>query len=414
SSEERTARLQGLLRARGRWYRRCDLRFETTVPPEVLAERVVERVLALERTTVAVRLPAEGYRVHVEPSYGGLGDALARRLPPAGAAAQVALIVDPNAAEHAAGAEAALQGAGYAVRRFTMPGQEEAKSLETVRQLIDALLAAGMQRGSPVISLGGGVTGDVAGFVAAVLHRGVPVVHLPTTLLAMVDAAVGGKTGVNHPTGKNLIGAFHQPRLVWAALDSLRTLPDREFRAGLAEVVKYAWIETGTKLLADLERQRDAILRRDPACLQALVRRCVALKAQVVEADAGEKGLRRILNLGHTLGHALEAESGYGRLLHGEAVAMGLVAAARLAVALGRARSGFPERVAALLEGFGLPTVPPAGILNRAVDRVLMDKKAAGRRVAFVVPREQGGCEIVDLEPEELRQYIETERGEGR
>ncbi|MEE9275625.1 MAG: 3-dehydroquinate synthase, partial [bacterium] len=258
--------------------------------------------------------------------------------------------------------------------------------------------ALGMDRGCGVVALGGGVIGDLAGYAAATYLRGIPYVQAPTTLLAQVDSAVGGKTAIDHRAGKNLIGAFYQPAAVVSDLGVLRTLPARELRAGLAEVVKHAAI-ADPRLFAYLERNAGRILRLQPAALERVVAANCRIKARVVEADEREAGLRQTLNFGHTLGHAVEALAGYSRrLLHGEAVAIGMAAAARLSAAAGVCPPGDAERLIALLERFGLPArmrrAPEAGRLRRLVGR---DKKTRGGRARFVllerIGRVRTGCE---------------------
>jgi 5-deoxy-5-amino-3-dehydroquinate synthase len=278
---------------------------------------------------------------------------------------------------------------------FLIGDGEAAKTLTTVERLGRELSAWGLLRNDVVLALGGGVVGDVAGFTAAVYHRGVAVMQVPTTLLAQIDAAIGGKTGVNLPEGKNLIGAFHQPAAVVADVDTLATLPEREYRAGLGEVAKYALIAPpggGHGALADLvEADAEAIRGRDPDVLSDLVYRCVELKAEFVARDPEERsGLRAVLNYGHTLAHALEASGEYDDLLHGEAVAVGLVFAGELAVALGRIDASTAERHRELVSALGLPVRAPAGFHASALLELMRrDKKAKGG-LTFVLPGPNG------------------------
>jgi 3-dehydroquinate synthase len=277
---------------------------------------------------------------------------------------------------------------------LTVPEGEEAKSLREAERLWDGFSAAGLDRGSPVVAVGGGVVGDLAGFAAATFMRGLPVVQVPTTLLAQVDASIGGKVAVNLPRGKNLIGAFHQPRLVLIDPEALRTLPEREYRSGLAEVVK-----TGAALNADLFASLEAGLaalgRRDAALLESVVATCCAEKAAVVERDEREEtGLRMVLNYGHTVGHALEVLSGYRRWLHGEAVAIGMTAAGRLAVRLGWTDAATAARQEALIHGVGLPTRFSGIEPREVVDALRHDKKARDGRVPFILLRELGRAEV--------------------
>ncbi|MCY3810846.1 MAG: 3-dehydroquinate synthase [Gammaproteobacteria bacterium] len=261
---------------------------------------------------------------------------------------------------------------------------ERFKTLDTYASILDELIAKRHSRATTVVALGGGVVGDVAGFAAATYQRGVGLVQIPTTLLAQVDSSVGGKTAVNHATGKNLIGAFYQPRAVIADVDVLATLPEREFRAGLAEVVKYGVI-ADARFFAWLERSMDALLRREPAPLIAAVRRSCEIKAEVVAGDEREQGRRAILNFGHTFGHAIEAETGYDTYLHGEAVAIGMAIAASLSARLGSMPEAEVERLHDLLRRAGLP-VAPSGVDAHAVLTTMgMDKKALDGRIRLVL-----------------------------
>ena len=277
---------------------------------------------------------------------------------------------------------------------------EQAKTLDTVQYLCRAFASGGLLRDDVVIALGGGVVGDVAGFAAAVYHRGVDVLQAPTTLLAQVDAAVGGKTAVNLPEGKNLVGAFHQPVAVVGDTATLTTLPERELRCGLGEVAKYALMPGGQEVAAIIERDLAGVLGRDPEVLADLVAACVAIKADVVARDPEERtGLRATLNYGHTLAHALETGEAHS-LAHGEAVAIGLVFAANLAHALERVGADVPARVTSLMQQLGLPVAVSGGALSAEDALVLMrrDKKSTGG-LTFVLPG-AGGLERVDDPPQ--------------
>jgi 3-dehydroquinate synthase len=296
---------------------------------------------------------------------------------------------------------AALDDAGTVAELFLIDDGEAAKSLPTVESLCRRFAAWGLLRGDAVVALGGGVVGDTAGFTAAAYHRGVACLQAPTTLLAQVDAAIGGKTGVNLPEGKNLVGAFHQPVGVLCDVATLATLPEREYVAGLGEVAKYAFMGDAelSATLAD-EDAAAALLARDPAVLADVVARSAAIKAAVVSADEQERtGLRATLNYGHTLGHALETVGRYG-LLHGEAVAVGLVFAAELAAALDRLPPDAPAATRTMLARFGLPTAAPDGLA--AADLLALmrrDKKASGG-LTFVLPAPGAGpLERVDDPP---------------
>jgi 3-dehydroquinate synthase len=274
---------------------------------------------------------------------------------------------------------------GKQVRAISLPDGEAFKTLETVEDILDTLIEGGANRDTTVIALGGGVVGDIAGFAAACYMRGVDFIQVPTTLLAQVDSSVGGKTGVNHASGKNLIGAFHQPRAVLIDTDTLGTLPDRELKAGLAEVIKHGVI-VDADYFAWLEENIDALLARDAAALAWAIQRSCEIKAEVVAEDERESGRRAILNFGHTFGHAIERCQGYGEWLHGEAVAAGMVMAAQLC-ADDKALAG---RIGNLLERAGLPTRPPAIAAPDLLAAMGMDKKVQQKRLRFVLLRGLG------------------------
>ncbi|MFM7059366.1 MAG: 3-dehydroquinate synthase [Planctomycetota bacterium] len=302
------------------------------------------------------------------------------------------------AASHAAEFAGALQAAGAEVAQVSVPSGEATKSWHFTQQLYDALVEMSADRRTIVAAVGGGVTGDLAGFAAATYARGLRFVQVPTTLLSMVDSSVGGKTGINHPRGKNLIGAFHQPSGVLIDEATLATLPDRDYRSGLAEVVKY-----GVILDADffeyLEQHAAELLSRTPEVLNTVIARSCQLKAQVVQADEYETtGLRAVLNYGHTFGHAFEALAGYGQLLHGEAVSIGMLCASRLAERLGRIASRDTLRQRNLLLSLGLPVDVPAE-LQRQPEEILrcmlLDKKTDNRQLRFVLPDRIGHVDTV-------------------
>ena len=315
-----------------------------------------------------------------------------------------ALIVsDANVAPlYADRVAAALRAArpALAIGRFVMPAGEQEKSLARFGEALDALARLGATRDAAVVALGGGVVGDLAGFAAACWMRGIDVVQVPTTLLAMVDSSVGGKTAVDLPAGKNLVGAFHSPRAVFADTAALLTLPERELRAGLAEVVKYGAIfDAG--FLGWLETHADRLLARDDTTLAEAIARCCAFKAGVVARDPLERGDRAVLNFGHTFGHAIEAEQGYAgnastALNHGEAVAVGMVLAARLSASVLGAPATDAGRLEALLSRFGLPTAIPAGLSADALlARMRLDKKADADGLRFVLWDRAGVAHLV-------------------
>ena len=299
----------------------------------------------------------------------------------------------------------AFTGADWRIQLLIVPAGESSKSLSQTEAIYSQLVAMQADRKTLVLALGGGVMGDLAGFAAATYARGLPFVQIPTTLLADVDSSVGGKVGINLPAGKNLVGAFHQPLGVLIDTECLQTLPDRDFRSGLAEVVKYGVIQDADFFVA-LEGQIEAINRRDPALLQEIVARCCRLKAGVVEADEYERtGLRAILNYGHTFAHAYEALSGYGELTHGEAVAIGMHDACLLAEKLGRVGTELRLRQQALLTALHLPTRLPES-LRRAPEEYIacmrLDKKSVAGKLRFILPDRLGHVELVANVPEEL------------
>jgi 3-dehydroquinate synthase len=273
---------------------------------------------------------------------------------------------------------------GFSVARCILPDGEAHKTLATVSTVFDALVESGMNRDCTVLALGGGVVGDIAGFAAACYQRGVDFLQLPTTLLAQVDSSVGGKTGVDHPGGKNLIGAFHQPVAVVADTDTLQTLPDRELRAGLAEVIKYGLIRD-EEFLGWIEDNLQRLVGRDPEALMHVIRRCCECKAAIVARDEREQGERAVLNLGHSFGHAIETGSGYGSWLHGEAVAAGMLMAAEFSRRLGWLGSPEVERVRKLLVRAGLPVEPPRLGRERGLELMRLDKKVRAGRIRLVL-----------------------------
>ena len=319
------------------------------------------------------------------------------------------VVTDENLAGLAGEFVEALAGVEIAPSLEVLPAGEASKSLERASRLFDRLVAMKADRHTCVVAVGGGVVGDLAGFAAATYARGLPLLMVPTSLLAMVDSSVGGKVGVNHPGAKNIIGAFHQPSGVWIETDTLATLPPRELRCGLAEVVKYGVI-LDAGFFEYLEEDADAILGRGPRAIRRIIARSCELKAEVVSKDEREEtGLRAVLNFGHTVGHAIEAVAGYGGAFeHGEAVAVGMVAESRLAERLGWIDSSVTDRLVALLRRFGLPVEArglDADALFRAMGR---DKKNRGGQVRFVLPRSIGRVELTGAPESEIRSSLST------
>ncbi|GAB4108978.1 MAG: 3-dehydroquinate synthase [Phycisphaeraceae bacterium] len=348
--------------------------------------------------TVDLTLPHHRYTIHIAPGLLKRLGELTRGVAPHDRAA---LIVDDKLIDtHGRSAESALTDAGYRPVVATMTSGEEHKTLSTVERLYHQLLNERLERKSPVVALGGGIVGDTAGFVAASYLRGVPFVQCPTTLLAMVDASVGGKVGVNMPQGKNLIGAFHQPVCVVVDTDTLTTLPRRELVCGLAECVKHGVIRD-PELFDWIDQHIPEILALKPDVMVELVERNVRIKAAVVMEDEKEAGVRAHLNFGHTFAHAIEAGTDYGRFLHGEAVSLGMVAAARLAVRLGRCNAHVADRLTSLLDKIGLPTsaedLPETA---RLMSIMRSDKKVADGRIRLVLPDRLGAVSIVNDTPD--------------
>ncbi len=367
--------LRALLAARAEHYASFPLQVAVDeLSPEALAWQVQTR-LGLFRVSGM----GKDYDVRIVPQ--GL-DHLGLALQARGLRGPLALVMDSHVAPlHAEQALAALRRAGYAAQPVVIPAGEPHKTLETLGQLWAAFLSAGLERGSTVVALGGGVVGDLAGFAAAAYLRGVAWVAVPSTLLAMVDASLGGKTGADLPQGKNLVGAFHPPALVLADPALLQTLPDVELRNGLAEVVKHGILNDA--VLFDLCRQGWEAVRTH---LPEIVRRAVAVKVAVIQRDPYERGERASLNLGHTLGHAIELASNFA-LRHGEAVSIGTLAAARLAERRGMAEAGLPQAVSAALSGLGLPLYIPDGLDEACIAQGIgVDKKRSAGKVRLVLP----------------------------
>jgi len=345
-----------------------------------------------------VPLGDRSYAIHIEPG------ALARTEPLAGwVPGREALIItnETVAPLYLPGVAAALS-AIVQLDTLTLPDGERYKTLATFERILDALVDSGHSRNTTVIALGGGVVGDVAGFAAACYQRGVRYVQIPTTLLAQVDSSIGGKTAVNHPRGKNMIGAFHQPAGVLIDPEVLATLPRRELAAGLAEVVKYGCIEDAA-FFEWLESEHRRLLALEAEALTHAIRRSCEVKARVVAADEREEGLRAILNFGHTFAHAIETHTDYRTWLHGEAVAAGMVLAAELSVRLGTLETGAARRIGALLEAMGLPVRPPDGMEpDRFIELMASDKKVIDARMRFVTLDGFGRARVRDDIPAEV------------
>jgi 3-dehydroquinate synthase len=337
--------------------------------------------------TLTVALAERSYPIVIGADVLSRADLLKPHLPQP----QVAIVTDAVVAPlYLQRLERALAAAGISSTAIVVPAGEEAKDWRTLNTVFDALVAARCERKTTLVALGGGVVGDLGGFAAATYQRGMPFVQIPTTLLAQVDSSVGGKTAINHPRGKNMIGAFYQPRLVLADTATLKTLPAREYAAGLAEVIKYGLIRDRA-FFEWLEANMDALLRHEPDAVAYAVKRSCEHKAEVVAADEREEtGLRALLNLGHTFGHAIESGMGYGAWLHGEAVAAGTVLAARVSRRMGLLPAADVPRVRALLARAGLPVAAPALGRDRYLELMGLDKKVEGGRIRFILLKSIG------------------------
>jgi len=353
--------------------------------------------------TVDVDLGDRAYPIHIG---SGLLTQAALFAPHIRGARAVIVTNETVAPLYAAKVEDAIRSLGKAVDTVVLPDGESFKKWDTLNRIFDALLTAGADRKTTLIALGGGVIGDMTGFAAACYMRGVPFIQVPTTLLSQVDSSVGGKTGINHPLGKNMIGAFHQPQAVLADIDTLRTLPPRELAAGMAEVIKhgtiadadyFAWIEQNIAGLSNCETD----------LMAEAVRGSVRIKASVVAQDERESGLRAILNFGHTFGHAIEAGLGYGEWLHGEAVGCGMVMAADLSHRLGFIDIDTRNRITALTREANLPTVAPDLGVDRFIDLMRVDKKAEAGEIKFVLLRKLGEAFVTTVPDADLRSTLQ-------
>ena len=348
---------------------------------------------------VYVELDERSYAVEI--GAGTLDDVGARVASCTGAQRAVVLTVPPVGRRYVGRVRRSLQAAGLRASRLEVPDGDRSKNLRQVEKLYHALIEEKVDRGTVLVALGGGMIGDLTGFVAATFLRGIPFVQIPTTVLAMVDSSIGGKTGVNLSEGKNLVGAFHQPKLVSVDIETLRTLPERERAAGFAEVVKKAAIwDAG--FFARLERDAEALMALDETALVGAISRAVEIKAEVVRRDEREQGVRMLLNFGHTLGHAIEALKRYRGILHGEAVAIGMVYAAERSEALGHSPAGTRDRLEALLRRLGLPTDPPAYDRSAYLEALGVDKKKQASRIHYVVLEGIGTAKTVPLRPSEI------------
>ncbi len=355
--------------------------------------------------TLTVGLGERSYPIHIGSGLLGQAELLRAHFPRQRAAIITNTTVAPL---YLARVQATLQTLGVSSVPVILPDGEEFKTAETLNQIYDALLGSRCERTTPLIALGGGVIGDMTGFAAATYLRGVPFIQIPTTLLAQVDSSVGGKTGINHPLGKNMIGAFYQPQLVLADTDTLNTLPDKELAAGMAEVIKYGLIRD-LPFLEWLEQHIEKLMARDTAALQYAIARSCQNKAEVVAADERESGERALLNLGHTFGHAIESGMGYGNWLHGEGVAAGTVMAADLSQRLGWIAPEDVTRVGRILQQARLPVVAPDLGAEKYLKFMGLDKKVEGGKIRFVLLKKLGQAVVEgNVPPELLRQTLDA------
>ena len=349
--------------------------------------------------SLSVALGERAYPIHIGPGLIGSAALYA----PHRSGGRVAIVTNSVVAPLYMQAVKEASGASIEI---VLPDGEQTKSWETLNRVFDALFAARCGRDTLIVALGGGVIGDLAGFAAAIYQRGIAFVQVPTTLLAQVDSSVGGKTAINHAAGKNMIGAFHQPRAVISDVATLDTLPDRELRAGIAEVIKHG-LALDAAFVDWLERNVEKLIARDRAALTHAVRRSCELKARIVAEDERESGARALLNFGHTFGHAIEAGTGYGSWLHGEAVAAGMVMASELSALMGHLRKTEVERVRELLRRAGLPVAGPALAPERLIELMALDKKAAKGETRFVVLEAIGRAALrADVDGAHVRRAI--------
>ena len=353
--------------------------------------------------TLTVDIKDQPYPIHIGPGLLDRADLVVPHL----SQKRVAIITNTTIAPlYLNRLKTTLTSAGIECIEIVLPDGEQHKNWQTLNQIFDQLIAHRCERKTTLIALGGGVVGDMTGFAAATYQRGVPYIQVPTTLLAQVDSAVGGKTAINHPQGKNMIGAFYQPKLVLADTETLTTLPNREFSAGMAEVIKYGLIRD-LLFFEWLEGNMEKIIARDHESIVHAVYESCRNKAEVVAQDEKETGIRAILNLGHTFGHAIETATNYNTWLHGEAVAMGTILAAKLSRIIGNLEQRDVERISTLFNNIGLPTIAPKLGIDRYLELMALDKKVAGNRIHLILIRRIGaGYVKADTAPEFLNEVL--------
>lgn len=401
SGQDLERKLTEILASRTAAYAECHAEIDTDSLDLDSIAQAIDRVVS--DAPVVVPLGERTYRVEVG---AGVRHNLVERAQRAVRGRQVIVVTDTGVEEPwARQVREQLAAAGFTAVPVCLEAGEAHKNIQSVERIWDAALDAGADRDALVLAVGGGVVGDMAAFAASTLLRGVAFGQLPTTLLAMVDSAVGGKTGIDRAQGKNLVGSFHQPRFVLCDVETLTTLPLAERRAGLAEVVKSAWLD-GESAVAKLETDAEALVSADLEITSDAVRMSVQLKAKIVSEDEHETGARALLNLGHTVGHAIEAASGYSALRHGEAVSLGMIAAFRVARGLGMATGDQAERMRRLLSRLGLPVDLGGYLDDRTLQYMGSDKKRKGGKVRFIVPSAPGETQIVPLAQDEVVRLV--------
>lgn len=402
SGEHGQQQLQVLYQERKHWYEQAELHITTDeYKPDTLARQIVASACAsgyLTSPSIEPQVVTLNETIATSQAiivWGGLAQ-LPQKLHIAGFCRRIFIVTDSVVGSfYARPVQDVLLRAGMEVHIFAIPAGETSKSFQWMQHIVDWLVEYHVEQNEPLLALGGGVVGDMTGFVASCYHRGIPCIQVPTSLLAQVDAAIGGKTGINHPQGKNLIGAYYHPRLILVDPATLLTLPERVYREGWAEVVKYGMI-CDTHLFELLERHVPAILARDAAVLSTIVTRCIQLKMQVIEQDERDTGLRNILNYGHTFGHALEALTNYSTWLHGEAVAVGMEVAARIAVARGLLSPHDAARQHQLLCKLGLPVQYTGLDTSRILTAMRRDKKVRNGHMRWILPTSIGHASMYD------------------
>jgi 3-dehydroquinate synthase len=408
--DDRPNKINEMLESRRPYYQISDHRIDTTHREPKQIVKMIKNILT---STDPIRLDLGDRSYSIEIENGNLSQ-IGRHLVSLGTRGKVAIVTNPRVGRlYGSVAARSLRKAGFDVAVVTLPDGERFKTLKSVSRVYDGLIGKSFERSSTILALGGGVIGDLAGFAAATFMRGIGFVQVPTTLAAQVDASIGGKTGVDHPKGKNLIGAFYQPKSVIIDPDVLKTLPRREFVSGLAEVIKVGMIRDA-EFFSYLEDNIEKILTQGPGALNHAIRRSCAVKAEVVQKDEREGGLRKILNYGHTFGHALETATQYRTYLHGEAVSIGMVFAAELSLRLGITDAATVRRQNALLKRAGLPVDLPKMRTAELMKFITLDKKVADGRIHFVLAEQIGRVVVKPVDGKFISGLLKASNKGGR